>query len=128
MLALANPGSNANPVGMRYGIELPRVHPDMPMRAMLVEETSNHDRAALALAAVVTQEGRISRLDVLGSAADADSAWLDVASLASSARFAPARQAGAPVAVNVIWVLERATVRAEGITASVRTGRSRFRG
>ncbi len=104
-------GSNANPVGVRDGFEMPRMHPDALMPAMLVDEIPNHDWAAVALAAVVTQEGRISWLEVLGSAAETQAPWLDVASVASSARFAPARRAGARVAVNVVWVLERATVR-----------------
>lgn len=121
-------GSNANPVGVGDGIELPRMHPDASMAAMLVDEVPGQDRAALTLAAVVTQQGRISRSELLGLAVQTESPWLDVVTVTSSARFAPARQAGAPVAVNVVWVLERVTVRSEGMTASVGAGRSRFRG
>lgn len=110
MVAIAHPGSNANPVGLRRGIEVPRMHLDAAMPLMLIGQMPEQDRAWLALAAVVTQEGRIARSEVLGSSEENDP-WLDVADVASLARFAPARHGGAPVAVNVVWRFERATVR-----------------
>src|SRR5262245_33071938 len=55
---LANPGSNANPMTLDVEMLLPRARPDA------VFEMSQED-AVLALAAVVTREGRVSNLEVL---------------------------------------------------------------
>src|SRR5712691_7231736 len=76
--------------------------------------------AVFALAAVVTQEGRVANYELLVSerdgarlreaAANLDevSAMLDAV---SQSRFEPAQGAsGAPVAVNMVWLLARTTV------------------
>jgi hypothetical protein len=68
----------------------------------------------LAVSAVVTREGNVRDVVVLpssGRAADAaDRDILDVLDAASQTRFEPARAGGAPVAVNVVWLLAHTTV------------------
>src|SRR3989442_1423348 len=81
----------------------------------------SEDEAVYALAAVVTQEGRVANYELLVSerdgarlretAAHVDevSAMLDAV---SQSRFEPAQAAGgAPVAVNMVWLLARTTVK-----------------
>jgi hypothetical protein len=79
------------------------------------------DNAVLAFSAVVTREGNVSNLELLDSddrqRADAlhrDSReLLEILDAASTARFEPARYEGMPVAVNMVWLLARTTVRAK---------------
>ena len=74
-----------------------------PLPALLLEN--------LALTAGVTREGQLASVKVLREGtpdADLDRA---VSRLASGVRFVPASVAGARVAVNVVWLLERTTVR-----------------
>ena len=68
-------------------------------------------RLHLALKVVVTREGQLASVSVLREGTpDADLTWA-VSRLASDVRFIPARAAaGARVAVNVVWLLERTTV------------------
>jgi hypothetical protein len=121
-------GSNANPIALAKGVTwagpaegsfayaaqlLPRVSADTRAAAMLIQPLPPLLLENLALVAVVTREGELASVKVLHeNAADADLARA-VSRLASGVRFVPARAAGAPVAVNVIWLLERMTVRAE---------------
>ena len=71
--------------------------------------------AVLALAAVVTREGRVQNLEVVAEQARAlrvkpevvlamlDTAW--------RARFEPAKAGGSPVAVSMVWLLSTTTVK-----------------
>ncbi len=129
-------GSNANPLrGFETGVSLPHVSADTQAAAMLIQPLPPLVLENLALAAVVTREGEIASVEVLGPAssgagpgaggsdsADAaaegrrggaapDAALRRALSrLASDVRFVPARARGTPVAVNVVWLLERMTV------------------
>ena len=127
-------GSNANPLrGFETGVSLPHVSADTQAAAMLIRPLPPLVLENLALAAVVTREGELARVEVLGQpsagaargtgaagAAEgpvgADAAAPDAAlrralsRLASDVRFVPARAGGPPVAVNVVWLLERTTV------------------
>ena len=126
-------GSNANPLrGFETGVSLPHVSADTQAAAMLIRPLPPLVLENLALAAVVTREGELASVEVLdqpsagaghegamgaGKGADAaDHATLDaelqraLSRLASGVRFVPARAWGAPVAVNVVWLLERTTV------------------
>lgn len=130
-------GSNANPLrGFETGVSLPHVSADTQAAAMLIRPLPPLVLENLALAAVVTREGALARVEVLGqpSAGAArgtggSGAWgaaegpvganaaapdaelrRALSRLASDVRFVPARAGGAPVAVNVVWLLERTTV------------------
>jgi hypothetical protein len=109
--SLANPGSDRNPMLLDGRIiQVPRALDDSPALE------SGEDEAVFALAAVITREGRIANYEVLvKERANAETAW-DVSSLldrVARSRFAPAEQgvARAPVAVNMVWLLARTTVR-----------------
>jgi hypothetical protein len=113
---LANPGSDRNPVRLDGSISAPRA-----LDGALPLDQISEDEAVYALAAVVTQEGRVANYELLvlehdgarlrEAAAHADevSAMLDAV---SQSRFEPAQAAGgAPVAVNMVWLLARTTVK-----------------
>jgi hypothetical protein len=96
---------------------LPRVFPDAVMPATAMNQQSGDD-GVFALAAVVMQDGSLSKIEVLR----ADSAPLartareerlagDLLDAVSTARFEPGRMAGTPVPVNVVWLLTHTTVR-----------------
>lgn len=130
-------GSNANPLqGFETGVSLPQVSADTQAAAMLIRPLPPLVLENLALTAVVTREGQLASVAVLGQsdvrpdalgenpadgsgknagvgAPDADAEFQRALSrLASDVRFVPARAWGAPVAVNVVWLLERTTVLA----------------
>lgn len=111
MAALASPGSNANPVRPDGHVRLPRVAPDAIMPTILVDEVPSDEELVFALAAVVTREGRVVGLEVLLANEDDRRVVTGLLHAASAARFEPARFAGAPVAVNMIWVVTHTTVR-----------------
>ena len=130
-------GSNANPLlGFESGISLPHVSPNTQAAAMLIRPLPPLVLEELALAAVVTREGQLASVEVLrqqsagtrheavrvdaagareistaaeGAAPDAE-LQRALSRLASDVRFVPARAGGSPVAVNVVWLLERRTV------------------
>lgn len=116
--SLANPGSDRNPMLLDGRmIQVPRALDDSPSLDQLSEE-----EAVFALAAVVTREGRIANYEVLVSERDgarrrdrAEQARHVTTLLdkVTQSRFAPAERgvARAPVAVNMVWLLARTTVR-----------------
>lgn len=124
-------GSNANPLlGFENGVSLPHVSADTQAAAMLIRPLPPLVLENLALTAVVTREGQLASVEVLDrhsadapreaaaggspNGTDAPDAELQraLSRLASRVRFVPARAWGAPVAVNVVWLLERTTVLA----------------
>lgn len=114
---LANPGSNANPVGIDARVQMPRA-----LDGALSDSSSAQEDAVFALAAVVTREGTlangtIANLQVLRtSGRDGAAQAKAIESLMdrmSRARFEPAQLAGLPVAVNMVWVVAHTTVRAK---------------
>ena len=111
---LATPGSNQNPVPIDGRVLLPRAL-DAAFSAG-ENDTSAEVDAVFTLAAVVTREGRIANLELLhanGGQQLADQARLveGLLDAVSRARFEPARMAGLPVAVNMVWLVARTTVR-----------------
>jgi hypothetical protein len=107
---LANPGSNENPVRLNDYMLVPRA------RTAAEFLTASSDDAVLALAAVVTREGRVQNLEYLG--ADRTNAikvrpdvLLAMLDAAARAEFEPAQARGAPVAVSMVWLLATTTVR-----------------
>lgn len=108
--AMAHPGSNENPVRLdSRRMLLPRSDPDAPMLPLML----NRDDAVVALWAVVTREGRVTGLELLPQEARlpiAESAMGALLDAAAQARFEPARAGGAPVAVNMVWLLAQTRV------------------
>lgn len=102
----ATPGSNQNPVRLDSGVRFPSVNKDDFMPAIAVSQ----QEAVLALAAVVTKEGRVGGFEVLANEGDRREV-LALLDAIARARFAPAEFGGAPVAVNVIWLVSHTTVR-----------------
>jgi len=106
--AMADPGSNRNPMTIDERLLLPRAYPGEIMPAALAERD-----AVFALSAVVTREGHVQNLELLGPGSMR--AWeaeqvLEVLDLAAQTRFEPARSGRTPVAVNVVWLLAHTTV------------------
>jgi TonB family protein len=67
----------------------------------------------LTLTAVVTREGQLASVKVLRKGSPDPELDRAVSRLVSSLQFVPARVGDAPVAVSVVWLLERTTVRGE---------------
>jgi putative zinc finger protein len=109
--ALADPGSNQNPLSLDGRILLPQAVPAEFMGSPVVDR----EDALFALAAVVTREGRVSNLELLlqdsGHSPVGPRAIVDLLDAASQMRFEPARAGGSPVAVNMVWLLAQTKVR-----------------
>ena len=108
-------GSNANPLWLVAGVTLPRVAADTRAKAMLIQPLRPLGIPNLALTAVVTREGQLASVHVIHDGVPDAALTRAVSRLASDVRFEPARARGAPVAVNVVWLLERTTVAATPI-------------
>jgi hypothetical protein len=126
LAAAAAPGSNANPVSVDGRMALPRALSDDTFTAPTIEGEGD---AVFTLAAVVTREGRIANLELLRSN-DRDRTFrtavrreevLNLLDTISRARFQPARLAGSPVAVNVVWLYAHLTVRGKLLVPESRT-------
>ena len=103
---LANPGSDRNPVQLDARMLAPGLLTESPvLRAM---PDHSQDEAMIALAAVVTREGRVANYSLLQPGTPTS----DVLDAVRQARFTPAQTGSGPVAVNVVWVIERTTVKA----------------
>jgi anti-sigma factor RsiW len=106
----AIPGSNLNPASMDgLMIQAPSVPEDGIVRASL-ERSGERGESMLAFAAVITREGNISGLEALGEGRGS----LEVTQLVneiSRGRLEPARYGTDPIAVNLVWVFERLTVK-----------------
>lgn len=110
-----SPGSNQNPVQVGEHVLMPRA-----LHEPFATPSGGAGDTAFMLAAVVTREGTIENLELLSpisgpTAAPGTEEARMVAHLlgaVSRARFEPARLAGLPVAVNMVWLVARTTVRA----------------
>jgi Putative zinc-finger len=118
--AMADPGSNRNPISLDNRMLRPRLYPDVPMPPVLTRPD-----AVLAFSAVVTREGQVRNLALLGpdeGLEAGDRALMELLDTVSQTRFEPARARGAPVAVNVVWLMAHTTVVGkEGIELIHRT-------
>jgi anti-sigma factor RsiW len=108
---LANPGSDANPVRLDGRISAPRALGQDQIASAIPDEDM-----ALAVAAVVTREGRVAGYRLLDSSRHPGSAWGDdldaVLDAVGRTRFTPAQGvSGDPVAVSLVWLVTRTTVR-----------------
>jgi hypothetical protein len=107
--AMAVSGTELDPMVLRPGLEIPRVSPEGITSVMLASSLPSgpDDDSDVAVAAVVTRDGRIAEARVLGDETYAGF----VQSLEESARFWPASRRGVPVAVSLVWVVSHTTVR-----------------
>lgn len=127
---LANPGSDQNPRVLDGRVSLPRA-----LRPDLVLDSVVDDDVAFAVSAIVTREGRIANYELLmseratsrrrQSAAAQDVDAPAVMDAVKRSRFAPAQDADGPVAVNVVWLVTRTTVKAPAQTQVIRLKRAR---
>ena len=111
--ALAAPGSNRNPVRIDFRIHPPRVASDVPVPAVLTSGPPDEGDLVFALAAVVTQEGRITNPEVLLVNRGDRATVMRLMNAVIQARFEPASYGGNPVAVNLVWLHTHTTVRAK---------------
>jgi Putative zinc-finger len=125
--ALADPGCNENPVSLDGRILMPQQVPAEFMGSPVVDR----EEALFALQAVVTREGRIQNLELLLQDSSESPVSLraihHLLGAAAQTRFEPARGGdGAPVAVNMVWLLAQTKVR--GRLAAPPTAMTRARG
>ena len=103
--ALAHPGSDRNPLQLDSRMLAPR-----PLDHGTSLDLMPAEDAVFALAAVVTREGRLANFELLDAAESAHvTALLEAV---KESRFTPARTSDGAVAVNVVWLLARTTVKA----------------
>lgn len=103
----------------RTWVDLPRIDAEAAMPAALATLDAGDDQVAFA--ALVTAEGHLEDLEYLGHHGQPakHKELSNLLNAAATARFAPARVAGAPVSFNVVWLVANTTVRAP-LRASVR--------
>lgn len=112
MAVVAAPsGSNLNPASLDGWIQAPTVPGDGIISAALERSGSEGD-LSVALAAIVTREGRISGLQVIAN--DRDRRHQALLRGLTGAQLEPARDGGDPVAVNMVWLVEHMTVTGKG--------------
>jgi len=113
--ALADPGSNRNPIAPDGRMLLPRAYVDGIFDTPVIDR----EDVVFALAAVVTREGRVRNLELLlqdaGHSPVGQGALVELLDAASQTRFEPARSGGAPVAVNMVWLLAQTRVRGKAV-------------
>ena len=112
---MASPGSDQNPLHLESGMRFPR-----PLEVGSALDSILEEEVAYTVAAVVTREGRVSNYALLHSRrepllnnrgeseAEEVSAVLDAV---RHSRFEPAETAEGVVAVNMVWLLARTTVK-----------------
>ena len=74
-------------------------------------ESGRAGQAEVGLAALLTWEGTVLRLEVLRSSELDLSLWEDLVVSAAAARFRPTEYGGTPVAVNMVRVVQKVTIR-----------------
>jgi len=109
-LPLVTPGSNGNPLIVDGHLNLPRVLQEWSMlgRADGAGDTGDY---LLALTAVVTQEGRVTQSELLLEDLDDRTSVTALMQALRATRFEPASIGGVPVAVNLVWLVTKTTVR-----------------
>jgi hypothetical protein len=112
MIALvsAPAGSNMNPIRADQFLQVPSV-PEGPIQTMLAQPIT-HDELMLALSAVVTREGRVSRVSVLTGNPHPREIKPVLDALARG-QLEPGRVGTSPVAVKLVWLLAHTTVKAK---------------
>ncbi len=134
IVAMADPGSNRNPLAPDGRLLMPTAS----LAGMVDPPMLDREDAFVAFAAVVTREGTIRNLELLlqdpGQGPVGDRAIGALLDAVSQTRFEPARAlTGAPVAVNMVWLVAQTRVRGKTTTLvpmplAVPVGRSRSTG
>lgn len=95
-------------------VEMPRVQAEAIMPATVM----NRDDEEVAFAALVTADGYLEDVELIGDRIQGRGSLPTHAQLSellnavATARFEPARAAGTPVSQNVVWLVSHTTVRA----------------
>jgi len=117
IVAMADPGSNRNPLAPDGRLLMPTAS----LAGMVDPPMLDREDTLLAFAAVVTREGTVRNLELLLQ--DASHAPVGARALGalrdavSQTRFEPARAlGGAPVAVNMVWLVAQTRVRGKMVT------------
>ena len=122
--SMADPGSDRNPLRLDGAMLVPRVlnNHGAVAHAVLDEDGAEHDEV-FAVAAVVTREGKVGTYELLqaGTAAAGqrghEEGVADLLDAVRQSRFAPAQgPGGRTVAVNVVWLFAKTTVKASALT------------
>ena len=108
--AMASPGSNRNPMSVDNQMQLPRSESG-PVPAALAESAPSEEDLVFALAAVVTQEGRIANPEVLLANRRDRETIMRLMNAVVESRFRPATDRGNTIAVSLVWLLTHTTVR-----------------
>jgi anti-sigma factor RsiW len=117
IVAMAAPGSNRNPLAPDGRLLMPTAS----LAGMVDPPMLDREDAVVAFAAVVTREGTVRNLELLlqdaGHVPVGDRAIGALLDAVSQTRFEPARAlGGAPVAVNMVWLVAQTRVRGKTLT------------
>ena len=106
----APPGSDLNPMRLDPRMQLPSLPMSGGLVGDMLENQVSQQDTVLTLSAVVSKEGRVSGLSVLSNDHDRQNVN-EILRAISEGRLEPAQFAGAPVAVNLVWLVAHTTVR-----------------
>ena len=117
IVAMADPGSNRNPLSPDGRMLMPTAS----LAGLVDPPMMDREDAVFALAAVVTREGTVRHLELLlqdsGHAPVGDRAIGALLDAVAQTRFEPARAlGGAPIAVNMVWLVAQTRVRGKTIS------------
>jgi hypothetical protein len=110
-----------SPVRRTADIYLPAVEllPRVQAEAIMPATVLNRDDEEVAFAALVTADGYLEDVELIGDRTQGRRHSLpthaelsELLNAVATARFEPARAAGAPVSQNVVWLVSHTTVRA----------------
>jgi hypothetical protein len=125
--SMADPGSDRNPLRLDGAMLVPRVlnNQGAVAHAVLDEDGIENDDEVFAVAAVVTREGKVGTYELLHASTAAagqghgrhEEGVADLLDAVRQSRFAPAQgPGGRTVAVNVVWLFAKTTVKASAMT------------
>jgi|SRR5688572_29940913 len=126
--SMADPGSDRNPLRLDGAMLVPRVlnNQGAVAHAVLDEDGTENDDEVYAVAAVVTRDGKIGTYELLQAGTTAagqhgggrhQEGVADLLDAVRQSRFAPAQgPGGRTVAVNVVWLFAKTTVKASAMT------------
>jgi hypothetical protein len=125
--SLSDPGSDRNPLRLDGAMLVPRVlhNQGAVAHAALDEHSGEGDDEVFAVAAVVTRDGKVGTYELLQAGtrlsgqrhgARNDDGMADLLDAVRQSRFAPAQHLGQAVAVNVVWLFAKTTVKASAAT------------
>jgi anti-sigma factor RsiW len=106
-------GSDLNPMTTDRFLTAPSVPNQGPIEAMLAQPVYSHDDLVLAFSAVVTREGRLSRVSVLNNEERHPKEVNALLDVFARGRLEPGRVGASAVAVNLVWLLAHTTVKAK---------------